>query len=104
MRNSRMLFLEKMSKVNRFLADFSYSLYLIHFPLMLFVLATLNATGRFSGIAMGYRPTEFEGIVLYVAIFIFVYSVAWVFSLMTERNTGRLRSSIKSALLNHRPP
>jgi peptidoglycan/LPS O-acetylase OafA/YrhL len=104
MRSTRVLFLERMGNFNRHLADFSYSLYLIHFPMMLFVLAALNATGQFSGIAVGYRPTQFEGIALYVAIFIFIYIVAWVFSLITERNTGRLRRGAKSALLYRRLP
>ncbi len=38
MRNVRLSALEKTARLQRFFADFSFSLYLVHLPLMLFVL------------------------------------------------------------------
>jgi len=94
MRSVRFRLLERLGSLNRFLANFSYSLYLIHFPLMLFILAGLHATGRFTDIAVGYRPTDVEGVTIYVTMIILVYAISWGFSVLTERNTERLRDFV----------
>lgn len=90
--------LEKLVRFNRFMADFSYSLYLIHFPLMLFVLGAFHATGRFEGIAHGYSPSDPVGLFVYGATIVLVYLVAWGFSLVTERQTGTFRRLIHRKL------
>ena len=100
MRNKSTFFLLKMAKINRSLADFSYSLYLIHFPLMIFLLAGIFATGAFHEISQGYVPTNGEGVILYVGIIIVVYSLAWLFSRATEAQTWRLRKYLKRKLIS----
>lgn len=90
--------LERSVRINRFLADFSYSLYAIHFPLMLFLLSSLYATGYFTGIGRGYSPTDHQGLLVYGFLIAAVYTSAWTFSQVTERQTWRARGFLKSAL------
>ena len=95
MRDQSSRILIHMVKVNNFLASFSYSLYLIHFPLMLFILAVLFKTGLFPGIRLGYVPTSGVGLMLYAVLIIAVYLSAWVFSQITEAQTWRVRRYLK---------
>ena len=81
--------------MNKFMADFSYSLYLIHFPLMLFVLGTLHATGRFDAIARGYSPTSTQGLAVQAAAIAIIYATAWLFASVTERQTPAVRNWLK---------
>lgn len=89
---------ESMRHFNRFMADFSYSLYLIHFPLMLFLLDALYTTGRFDTIARGYSPTNVKGLLVYGIVIALVYSSSWLFSQATERQTWKVRRRLKRAL------
>ncbi len=84
------------AKLNKFFADFSYSLYLLHFPLMLFILAVMHACFNLTGIAKGYSPTSFEGRCVYLAVIFAVYVLAWVFSRLTEAKTANVRRFLKS--------
>lgn len=94
MRNVKSTFLTATAKVNNTLASFSYSLYLLHFPLMLFALGGLYECG-FRGIAHGYSPTDPAGLCLYGVVLIFVYIAAYSFSLVTEHQTSRCRRLLK---------
>jgi peptidoglycan/LPS O-acetylase OafA/YrhL len=96
MRSARSALLARLAGFNRFMADFSFSLYLIHFPLLIFLSSLAFASGYFPGIATGYRPTDPEGLFLYVLIVVAVYLAAWSFSLLTERNTVRVRRFLNS--------
>jgi peptidoglycan/LPS O-acetylase OafA/YrhL len=98
MRGRRFALLERLAPLNAAAAGFSYSLYLLHFPLMLFILGLLHASGLFPGIARGFRPTEAAGIAAYVLTIAAVYAFAWAFSLLTERNTERARRWLKKGL------
>lgn len=98
LRGKRIHWLERLWRPNSFLAGFSYSVYLLHFPLMLFLLAALHATGRFPAIAHGFDPTDLHGLGVYVLIIFLVMGLSWLFSLTTERNTGRIRSLLKRTL------
>ena len=77
------------------MSSFSYSLYLIHFPLMLLLLGALHATGRFDGIGRGYSPTDFQGLLAYVTVASAVGLFAYAFAQITERQTPRLRRFLK---------
>ena len=90
--------LERTGKFHRFLADFSYSLYLIHFPLMLFLLAIVYRSFDLDGIATGYSPDNREGLAIYVGMIVAVYMLAWVFSQLTEAHTNTVRRYVKSAI------
>lgn len=98
MRTSELKLLTRLGAFNRFLADFSYSLYLIHFPLMLFLLAALHATGNFAGIATGYSPANPQGVAVYAGVVASIYICAYLFSLATERQTGKVRRALKAKL------
>ena len=95
MRHANLGWMVRLSSVNKRLAAFSFSLYLIHFPVMIFLLSALHATGYFPGIGTGYSPTSPTGLALYVGIIGFVYALAWAFSQLTERNTPRLRRALQ---------
>lgn len=98
MRRVDLGWLKRSASANRFMADFSYSLYLIHFPVMLFVLALLYATGQFPGIATGYQANSLQGVGVYVAAIGIIYLSAFAFSLVTERRTAGFRRHLKIRL------
>lgn len=95
LRGRRYAWLEHLAPVNSFLAGFSFSLYLLHFPVMLFVLAVLHATGSFDAIASGFDPTDPRGLATYILTIAIVMTLAWLFSLGTERKTEGLRRLLK---------
>jgi peptidoglycan/LPS O-acetylase OafA/YrhL len=95
MRGVRWKLLEVLGPLNGFFAGFSYSLYLIHFPVMLFALGALHATGFFSGIAQGYSPTDPRGLLAYVLTVVAVGLSAYAFSQITENQTPRLRDMLR---------
>lgn len=101
-RGRRHRWLERIAPTNAFLASFSYSLYLLHFPLMLFVLALFHSTGAFPGLERGFLPTDPRGLTLYAATILVVYVTCWLFSLATERHTDSVRRGLKQWLA--RPP
>ena len=96
MRGRQIPFFEKTHALNKFLADFSYSLYLIHFPLMLFFLAAISSLGFFPGIAEGYSPTSKEGLGIYALVILLVYASSYIFSLFTEKRTYQFKVKIKA--------
>ena len=96
MRSARSALLARLAGFNRFMADFSFSIYLIHFPLLIFLSSLAFASGFFPSVATGYRPTDPQGLFLYVVIVVAVYLAAWGFSRLTERYTVRVRRFLKS--------
>ncbi len=100
MRSVNLIVLERACGFNRFMADFSYSLYLIHFPLLLFLLGALHATGLFDGIARGYSPTSAQGLFVYGVVIALTYLGAWLFSTATERRTPGIRRMLKQMLVS----
>ena len=97
-RGHNITFFEKTHAFNKFFADFSYSLYLIHFPLMLFFLALISSLGSFPGIGTGYAPTSLEGLAIYVLVILLVYVSSYAFSLLTERKTYQIKVKIRNVL------
>lgn len=95
MRSTRFQLLGRTAWVNRVMADFSYSLYLIHFPLMLFFLGALHATGQFESIARGYSPTDSTGLAIHAIVIVAIYLCAWLFASLTERTTPFVRARLK---------
>jgi peptidoglycan/LPS O-acetylase OafA/YrhL len=76
--------------MSRKAADFSYSVYLCHFPFLVFVLSALyKATGK--GLQEQLTPAFFG---LFLSIMILVYLWCWLISLATERQTSRIRQSL----------
>jgi peptidoglycan/LPS O-acetylase OafA/YrhL len=98
LRGRRYPWLERIARPNAFMASFSYSLYLLHFPLMLFVLAALYATGAFPGLERGFLPTEGRGLLLHAVTIGIVYVASWLFSRGTEQRTNAVRRVLKQWL------
>jgi peptidoglycan/LPS O-acetylase OafA/YrhL len=77
-----------------YLSDFSYSVYLIHFPVIIFFLSV-----GFEVYGFGIRmPFEALGLVWYFGIFFVALLMSWLVSLFTERKTGMLRRLFYSLL------
>ena len=77
-----------------YLADFSYSVYLIHFPVLMCLLAV-----GFEFFGFGIRMTfGFAVFVWYGGVFGSAIIVAWIVSLFTERKTAILRRILYSCL------
>lgn len=75
------------------LAGFSYTLYLVHFPLLVFLQA---ATRRFAG--ERWQPSV-ATTALAIAIGLLVVAYAWAVSRVTELQTDRFRMRVVSPLL-----
>tara|TARA_B100001121_G_C18643645_1_gene600523 strand:- start:73 stop:1263 length:1191 start_codon:yes stop_codon:yes gene_type:complete len=100
MRGKKMNYLIKFASLNKFLASFSFSLYLLHFPLMLFLLAVLSNFQYFSQIAFGYSPTDSLGLGIYFLLIILICLFSYIFSLFTEKKTYIVRNWMKDNLLS----
>ncbi|HKB56922.1 MAG TPA: hypothetical protein VKC51_04970, partial [Lacunisphaera sp.] len=72
---------------HRRLAGFSYSLYLVHWPLALLLSVVLD---KFTG--HGHRMAFSAGaVLLYGAVLAFIYAFAWLVAQGTERHTASIR-------------
>ena len=98
MRQFNSMILKRLANINAFMASFSYSLYLIHFPLMLFLLGALFSTGRFPSIGTGYSPAQIEGWLVYAGVALACFACAWAFSQLTEQQTGKARRWLKQRI------
>jgi peptidoglycan/LPS O-acetylase OafA/YrhL len=78
--------------IHRWLAGFSYSTYLIHFPAMLLALAAIN---RFFHRGIAEQPT-LPSVVAAAGMVIVIYGLAWGFSRLTEARTEQCRLAILS--------
>jgi peptidoglycan/LPS O-acetylase OafA/YrhL len=73
--------------LSRKAADFSYSVYLCHFPFLVFVLSALHqATGRALQETLSLTPFG-----LYLLVLALTYGWCYLISLATERQTSRIR-------------
>jgi peptidoglycan/LPS O-acetylase OafA/YrhL len=78
------------ARIARFLAGFSYSLYVLHFPLLLFLKAWLAASQR-------WQP-DVAHLARGLAIGAGVLAFAWLVSLLTEARTSLARRWMRGAL------
>lgn len=75
------------ARIHRALSGFSYSLYLCHWPLALFLMAVLyQKTGY--GIQM---PLSAFSLSIYTGLLLCIYGFSWGFAWLTERNTRFVR-------------
>lgn len=88
-------FLCKTEKINSVLAGFSYSLYLIHFPLMLFILSVWVSVFDISNFTSGYQPNSFS-MMIYVSAMIIVLMLSYGFARVTEYKTANVRRFLKT--------
>lgn len=84
-------------KMNAFLADFSYSVYLFHFPLLIFFGALAD---RISPQTLPGQ-TGWRGGLCFCLGVALLYLTAFCLSRLTEANTARVRSVLRSLLTPH---
>jgi peptidoglycan/LPS O-acetylase OafA/YrhL len=70
--------------VHAYLAGFSYSLYLIHVPIMVFLASALKQVGGF----LYSRQPSLNAYLYVLLLFTSLYAFSWLFSRLTEENTG----------------
>lgn len=75
-------------------ADFSYTMYLLHFPAMLFIVAAAN---HLSGWPFLMEPS-LVSVAYLLALVIVLYVLGYLFSLVTERHTDSIKAHIKRAV------
>jgi peptidoglycan/LPS O-acetylase OafA/YrhL len=76
-----------LSRLSEKMAGFSYSLYVVHFPLLVFMVALLSH----GGVMVGRLAPSALAVGLFLACLTLAYAFAWLFSLATERQTSKLR-------------
>lgn len=97
MRRVESRWLVKLAPLGGRLAGFSYTLYLIHFPVMLFVVAVL-AKAFHLDLSHGVPPLSGLGIGLFSAVFVIVMGTAWLVASVTEAHTHHVRAWARRAL------
>ena len=80
---------------NKQFAGFSYSVYLLHTTILVFLMALLQTHFSFPRQLQPSAPNFAKYLVLIIA----VYVTAYAFALLTEANTGRLRWLVRKRLL-----
>ena len=96
-RNLPLTVFAKFSELNKTMAGFSYTLYLTHFPLMLFYIAFVASVLNLHQLKEGFLPSSPIGLTLYCTTLLFVLGAAFLIARLTEANTDQLRAYFKSA-------
>jgi len=74
------------------LASFSYTLYLVHFPMLLFSVAILH---DLFNVPFIQQPGS-QGYIYFAALSVMAFIAAWGISLLTEANTGWVRQGLST--------
>lgn len=98
MRDTRNGWLARLQPICARLASFSYTLYLIHFPMMLLVIALLAKMFGLGNLSHGVPPFSAIGIGLYLGVFAIVVGLAWLFASFTEAHTHRVRAWVRGRI------
>ena len=80
----------KARALNARLAGFSYSLYAVHYPLLLFALTVAGGPAAAAGYSMRLELGLRSGL-LFTGAVMFCLAMGWLFALVTERKTGAVR-------------
>jgi peptidoglycan/LPS O-acetylase OafA/YrhL len=102
-RHLNLKILERIAPLNRLMADFSYSLYAVHFPVMLFVIGATAAILGIGQIGSGFSPADPRGFGLYLWAVFASLLVAWLFSRATEAHTKTLRGWLRTRMRKPSP-
>jgi len=83
--------------LHRALASFSYTVYLVHFPTMVFAAAALK---EIFDIGFWLQPTGTVDAMIYLgALLALLYGYSWIFAAFTEAYTDAVRSRLSSVIL-----
>lgn len=86
---------------HRALSDFSYSLYAVHMPVVVFLCA---AAQHFLGYGFRTAPTTVAHWLAFLATFLVAIAISWAFSRVTEAKTGRVRRYTRGLLESRAHP
>jgi len=81
-----------MARISERLAVFSYSLYVLHFPFLLFLVSGIHHLTGY-GLRMSF---SMRAIAVYVLVISVVIAMSWLVALFTEAKTGRLRAILRN--------
>jgi len=79
-------------KFHKFYANFSYSLYAIHFPLTLFL---VNALNFYMGLSLERQP-DLNSLALFIMLMLMIYSLSYYAAQLTENHTKHIRNHLFS--------
>jgi len=80
----------KFGSVHRLLASFSYTVYLVHFPAMMFAVALMKDV-----LDVGFLRQPSVGALIYMGVLLVIlYGYAWIFAAFTEAHTNVVRSRL----------
>lgn len=88
---------EKIFILNTKIAEFTYSLYLLHFPAMVFVIAIIKSMG----ISILLQNPSIENFILYLGILVLIYLYTYLIFLLFENKTNDLRDFLFKRLLRN---
>jgi peptidoglycan/LPS O-acetylase OafA/YrhL len=84
----------KLGSLHRALASFSYTLYLVHFPAIVFLAAFMKDV-----LDIGFeRPPSVATMIYAGALLAMLYGYAWIFAACTEAHTSAVRSRLTLAV------
>jgi peptidoglycan/LPS O-acetylase OafA/YrhL len=87
-----------LARFHSYLANFSYSIYLIHFPVLILLASFLFSP---CGLNLPFQLSPHETTSYLWALFLFVIAIAisWIISRFTEAKTQSIRAAIRKTLL-----
>ena len=88
------------AKIHKKLADFSYTIYLIHFPLLIFLVASAHDLVRIRF----FKQPDINGGVLFCILLITIYVFGYMFSILTEARTSEVRKFLSNKFEQMRTP
>ncbi len=83
-------------ETHRILSSFSYTIYLVHFPAIVLIVAVLN--DKFN-IGFNRQPT-FTAMAYVAALLVILYAYSWIFAAFTEAHTNIVRSRLSLVISN----
>lgn len=93
--------LNRLEKFSGKLASFSYTLYLVHFPIMLFILVAIFEV---FDIARPISPLSVTGLTVYFGTFAVLMLSAWAIAGLTEDKTSFIRDGLTAKLAKLKNP
>ena len=86
-----------LKNIGHFFADFSYSLYLLHFPLLLVLNALLAKMGIYN-----ININSFQGVIIFFSIIFIIYTYSYFVYFFTEKNTLKLQHLLQKKFISEK--
>ena len=80
--------------INKFMASFSFSLYLMHWPLIVFIISIISFN---QNLGLKMQP-NFLSSTIFMIILIIIYLYSFLIAMLTEYNTHTLRNTLNNIL------